>query len=78
MKSFLRLGFMAIALTLFFNAFAVTETQAQGLLNDILKRMETHRKSLTSLRSNVTMVKYNAQLKSTMARKEKRRWRNFL
>ncbi len=65
MKSFLRVSFTAIALTLFFNAFAVTETRAQGILNDILKRMETHRKSLTSLRSNVTMVKYNAQLKES-------------
>lgn len=65
MKSFTRLSLTAIAVTLFFNAFAVTETKAQGVLNEILKRMETHRLSLTSLRTNVKMVKYNAQLKTT-------------
>jgi outer membrane lipoprotein-sorting protein len=62
MKIFLRFGFAAVALVLFFNAFAVTETKAQ-VLNDILKRMETHRQSLTSLRTNVTMVKYDSVLK---------------
>ncbi len=65
MKSFLKLSLAAFAVTLFFNAFAVTETKAQGVLNEILKRMETHRLSLTSLRTNVKMVKYNAQLKTT-------------
>ena len=63
MKSFFRLTFAALALTLFFNAFAVTEAKAQGILNEILKRMETHRNSLMSLRSSVKMVKYNDQLK---------------
>jgi len=65
MKSFLRIGFAAIALILFFNAFAVTETKAQGILNEILKRMETHRQSLASLQANVSMAKYNAQLGET-------------
>lgn len=63
MKSLLRLGFAAFALMLFFGAFAATETRAQNILPEILKRMETHRNSLTSLRSNVTMVKINDQLK---------------
>ncbi|MCA1625787.1 MAG: outer membrane lipoprotein carrier protein LolA [Acidobacteria bacterium] len=62
MKSFLRLSFMAIALTLFFNAFAVTETKAQGVLNEVLKRMEINRQSLQTLRANISMAKYNAQL----------------
>jgi outer membrane lipoprotein-sorting protein len=66
MKSFFRLSFTVIALTLFFNAFAVTETQAQSAhLNEILKRMEAHRTNLTSLRANVTMTKYNDQLKES-------------
>lgn len=66
MKSFARLGLAAIAVTLFFSAFTATQTKAQGgPLNDILKRMEIHRNSLTSLRSSVKMVKYNAQLKET-------------
>jgi outer membrane lipoprotein-sorting protein len=67
MKSFLKLGLTAIAITLFFNAFTVIETKAQGNnpLNEILKRMETNRNALQSLRSKVTMVKYNSQLKES-------------
>jgi len=63
MKLHLKFGFAAIALTLFFSAFAVTETKAQNILPEILKRMEAHRNSLTSLRTNVTMVIINDQLK---------------
>ncbi len=63
MKSFLRLSLAAIAVILFFNAFAVTETNAQ--LNDILKRMEVNRNTMKTLRSNVKMVKYNSQLKES-------------
>lgn len=66
MKSFLRLSLTAIAIALFFNAFSVVETKAQAnVLNEILKRMEINRNSMTSLRSNVTMVKYNSQLKES-------------
>lgn len=35
---------------------------AQGIVNEILARMDAHNKTLTSLRANVTMVKENAQL----------------
>ncbi len=69
MKSFFRLSLTAIAITLFFSAIAVTETKAQGVLNEILKRMEINRNTMQTLRSDVTMVKYNAQLK------ESDRWR---
>lgn len=62
MKLLLRLSFAVITLTLFFSAFAANETKAQNIVPEILKRMETNRNSLSSLRSNVTMVKYNAQL----------------
>lgn len=67
MKSFLKPGLTAIAITLFFNAFTVVETKAQGNnpLNEILKRMETNRNTMKTLRSNVTMVKYNSQLKES-------------
>lgn len=58
MKKMLRLGLTAIALVLFFNAFATTETKAQHL-NEILKRMENYRVNLTSLESNLTMIKYD-------------------
>lgn len=62
MKSHLRLALAAIALSIFFSAFAATDTKAQNILPEILKRMEAHRNSLTSLRTDVTMVKVNDQL----------------
>ena len=63
MSKFLRLGFLAIALTVFFGGFSATETTAQfGPVNDILKRMEAHRADLTSLRADILMAKYNSQL----------------
>lgn len=62
MSKFLRYGFLAIALVFVFNAFAVTETKAQGVLNEILKRMETHRASLKTMQSDVTMVKHDSTL----------------
>ena len=66
MKSFLRLSLTAIAITLFFNAFSVVKTKAQAnILNEILKRMEVNRNTMKTLRSNVTMVKYNSQLKES-------------
>lgn len=64
MKSFIKSGFAAIAITIFFNAFAISEAKANPL-NEILKRMETNRTSMKTLRSNVTMVKYNDQLKES-------------
>jgi outer membrane lipoprotein-sorting protein len=62
MKSFLRLSLAAIAVTLFFSALSVTETNAQGPLNEVLKRMDEHNKALVSLQSSVKMVKFNSQL----------------
>jgi outer membrane lipoprotein-sorting protein len=62
MNKFLRFGFMAIALVFFFNAVAVTETKAQIVLNEILKRMEAHRAALQTMQSEVTMVKTDALL----------------
>ena len=63
MKTFLRLGLTVMALMLVFNALAVPETKAQNPLVEILKRMEINRNNLTSLRANVTMVKYDSLLK---------------
>jgi len=62
MKSFIKLSLTAIAALLFFNAISVSETKAQNLLPEIYKRMETNRQTLQTLRSNIKMVKYNAQL----------------
>jgi outer membrane lipoprotein-sorting protein len=58
MKRFFRFGLPVLAAVLFINSAA----SAQGVLNEILKRMDAQNKSLTSLRANVTMVKENAQL----------------
>lgn len=65
MKLFLRSSFTAITLSLFFGAFAAAQTKAQNILPEILKRMEVNRNTMKTLRSNVTMVKYNSQLKES-------------
>ncbi|MBL8123205.1 MAG: outer membrane lipoprotein carrier protein LolA [Pyrinomonadaceae bacterium] len=41
---------------------AASQASAQGILSDILKRMDTNNKGLKSLRSNIKMSKHNAQL----------------
>lgn len=53
---------MAFALTFVFNTLAVLEINAQGALQEVLKRMDDHNKALTSLQADVKMVKFNAQL----------------
>ncbi|MBC7898655.1 MAG: outer membrane lipoprotein carrier protein LolA [Saprospiraceae bacterium] len=65
MNKVLRHSVAAFALAVVFSAVGVTETKAQGILNEILKRMDNHNKNLTSLRAEVTMVKFNAQLKDS-------------
>jgi outer membrane lipoprotein-sorting protein len=60
MSKFLRAGFIAIALTFVFGAFAVSETNAQ--INKTLTRMDEFYKSLQSLQANITMEKYNVQI----------------
>ncbi len=64
MRNFLRLGLTAIALTFFFNAFAVTETKANPL-PEILKRMDEHYKALKSLKADIKRAQYNAQLQES-------------
>ena len=62
MNKFLRMGVMAAAIALVFNVLAVTETNAQAILNTVLKRMDAHYKALSSLKSDLKMVKLNAQI----------------
>lgn len=64
MKNILRFGFTAIAVLVLFNAFSVIETKAQAV-NDILKRMDTHYKTLKSLKANIAREKFNSQLDET-------------
>lgn len=65
MRNYFRLGLTAAALMLFFNAFVVTETSAQGVNDQILKKMDEHYKALTSLRASVTMVKFDSLLQES-------------
>ncbi len=62
MKRYLRFALPTIALMFVFGATVVTESYAQGKLGEILRRMDTHNKALTTLRADVTMGKQNAQL----------------
>lgn len=58
MRNYLRLSLLTTALIFTFSIF----TNAQTNINEILKRMDEHQKALTSLKANVIMDKYNAQL----------------
>lgn len=62
MKQYLRLGFVVAAVMFAFNVIAITEAKAQNILPEILKRMDEHQKALKSLKANVMMDKFNAQL----------------
>lgn len=64
MKALLKLSLTAIAVALFFGALTVNQTNAQAgsPLPEILKRMEVNRQSLQTLRSNISMSKYNPQI----------------
>lgn len=48
-----------------FGTVSVTETRAQHVLNEILKRMDAHKDWLETLKGNVRMAKTNTQLKIT-------------
>ncbi len=62
MKNLFRIGLAAIVLTFVFGGFAAAEAQAQGAINEILKRMDEHYKALKSLRTDITMVKFDSVL----------------
>lgn len=62
MKTFIKTSVIAFGLAVLLGGSAVTESKAQGVLNDILRRMDDHHKALSSLKADVTMVKLNAQL----------------
>jgi len=62
MSRSLRFGQISFGLLLFLGVFAVSNSNAQGPLGEILRRMDVYNKSLQSLKADVTMVKYNPQL----------------
>jgi outer membrane lipoprotein-sorting protein len=61
MNKYLRFILPTIAVIFLFSATA-TETPGQGILREILKRMDDNNKALISLKSNIKMNKMNAQL----------------
>lgn len=63
MKNFFKFTLTAATLFLLFGAFSVSETRAQGVLNTIMNKMDAHYNALDVLESNVTMSKYNPQIK---------------
>ena len=55
----------AFSLGLVLSVFGVAQASAQGILNEILTRMDTHYKALSSVKSNIKMEKVNTQLGET-------------
>ena len=64
MNKYLRFVLPALAIIFLFSV-AATETKAQGILREILKRMDTNSKSLVSLKGSIKMEKRDAQLGDT-------------
>jgi outer membrane lipoprotein-sorting protein len=65
MNKGLRSGLISAAIVLFLVAGFVTQAKAQGVLREILNRMDAHNKSLVSLKADVKMDKVNSQLGET-------------
>src|SRR5688572_17195389 len=65
MSRILRYAIFSLALAVSFSFISVSETKAQHVLGDILRRMDGNNKTLQSLQANVTMAKHNPQLNVT-------------
>ena len=66
MNKFIKFSLLMIALIFVFGAFAnFTEVKAQApaaVIRELLQKMEDNRKSLTSMRANLRMEKFNSQI----------------
>jgi outer membrane lipoprotein-sorting protein len=62
MNKTLKFVFSAIAVMILFSGFAVIDAKAQGIPNKILTLMETHRKAMTSLKADITMVNHDPNI----------------
>ena len=62
MNNLLRTGIVSLAMTMVVFAASAAEANGQGVLREILNRMDTMNKSLVSLKADVRMDKMNAQL----------------
>lgn len=65
MNKFSRTFLFAIIFVFAFSSFSAVEARAQGVLNEILKRMETHKDWLQTLKGDIEMAKQNTQIKIT-------------
>jgi len=65
MNKALRVGAMSMLVAIFIVTGSAIDTRAQGVMSDILKRMDAMNKSLVSLKADVRMEKLNAQLGET-------------
>jgi len=65
MNKALRSGISSLAIAIIVFVSAASEANAQGVLREILNRMDTMNKSLVSLKADVRMDKLNAQLGET-------------
>jgi outer membrane lipoprotein-sorting protein len=64
MNKYLKFILPSIAIVFLISAASVQVSAQGGPLREILKRMDTNNKSLTSLKSNIKMSKFNPQLGS--------------
>ena len=62
MTAIIRNILVAAALMVVFAGASVTDAKAQGILREILNRMDAHNKALSSLKADVTMVKRDSVL----------------
>ena len=56
---------IAILASVVFLPVAGTKAQTAGLVSSIFSRMEKNKRSLKSLKANITMIKYNSQIRDT-------------
>ena len=63
MNKYLRFALPAVAMLMLFGA--TSTVSAQGVLSEILKRMDTNNKSLVTLKSNIKMAKTDSVLGET-------------
>jgi outer membrane lipoprotein-sorting protein len=68
MNKTFRFIFSALAVMFLVGGIAAIKTNAQGIPNQILTLMEDHRKSMTSLKADISMKNYESVLKSTEER----------
>ena len=66
MKKFIPLCLsIAVLVSVVFLPVAGSKAQTAGLVSSIFSRMEKNKRNLKSLKANITMIKYNSQIRDT-------------